>query len=43
MQYVEKQVFIYVGGGITRDSVPEKEWDETVAKAQTMLRVLSRS
>lgn len=43
MQYVDKQVFIYVGGGITRDSVPEKEWDETVAKAQTMLRVLSRS
>ncbi len=43
MQYVEKQVHIYVGGGITRDSVPEKEWEETVAKAQTMLRVLSKS
>lgn len=43
MQYIEKEVYIYVGGGITRDSVPEKEWEETVAKAQTMLRVLSKS
>lgn len=41
MQYVEKQVHVYVGGGITRNSVPEDEWEETVAKAQTMLRVLS--
>lgn len=43
MQYNEGQVHIYVGGGITCDSVPEKEWEETVAKAQTMLRVLSKS
>ncbi|HEA31313.1 MAG TPA: isochorismate synthase [Leeuwenhoekiella sp.] len=43
MQYTDKEVQIYVGGGITRDSVAEKEWEETVAKAQTMLRVLSKS
>lgn len=32
---------IYVGGGITADSIPEKEWEETVNKSATMLRVLS--
>lgn len=31
---------IYVGGGITMDSVPESEWEETVNKLQTMLQVL---
>lgn len=33
-------VSIYVGGGITRDSVPEKEWLETVAKSKVMRNVL---
>lgn len=32
---------IFVGGGITKDSVPEKEWEETVAKTKTMKQVLS--
>lgn len=31
---------IYVGGGITKDSVPEKEWQETIAKSKAMLTVL---
>ena len=31
---------IYVGGGITKDSDPEKEWEETIGKSQTMLNVL---
>ncbi len=31
---------IYVGGGITADSVPEEEWIETQNKMQTMLQVL---
>ncbi|MFH6604121.1 isochorismate synthase [Maribacter algicola] len=31
---------IYVGGGITKDSVPQNEWEETVAKSRTMLDVL---
>lgn len=31
---------VYVGGGITVDSDPEAEWEETVNKAQTMKRVL---
>lgn len=31
---------LYAGGGITEDSVPEKEWQETEMKCQTMLSVL---
>jgi len=34
-------VSIYVGGGITADSVPENEWEETVSKAEVMKKVLS--
>ncbi|MFS4469227.1 chorismate-binding protein [Maribacter sp. 2210JD10-5] len=32
---------IYVGGGITADSDPEKEWQETVNKSGTILKVLA--
>lgn len=31
---------IYIGGGITRDSDPEAEWEETVNKSHTMKRIL---
>lgn len=41
MQVRSNAVSIYVGGGITRDSIPEKEWDETVFKSNTMFRVLT--
>lgn len=34
------QAFIFVGGGITKDSNPEAEWEETVNKTQTMKNVL---
>lgn len=34
------QARIYVGGGITVDSDPQAEWEETVNKTQTMKRVL---
>jgi isochorismate synthase len=40
IQIKNEQAFIYVGGGITRDSVAENEWNETVNKTKTMLRVL---
>ncbi|MEI7585990.1 chorismate-binding protein [Runella sp.] len=32
---------LYAGGGITEDSIPEKEWQETELKCQTMLAVLA--
>ena len=38
---VEKdKVTIYVGGGITKDSNPSNEWQETVNKSKTMMDVL---
>ncbi|WP_378188169.1 chorismate-binding protein [Aquimarina sp. W85] len=40
MQVQHKQVKIYVGGGITKDSNPKKEWEETVKKSQTIKKVL---
>lgn len=40
MQVFEDYVEIYVGGGITKDSSPSAEYEETVAKSQTLLRVL---
>ena len=40
MQVKNNQAIIYVGGGITKDSNPEHEWEETVSKAETMKRVL---
>jgi isochorismate synthase len=41
MQKVGDSFVIYVGGGITADSDPKKEWRETESKAQTMLRLLT--
>jgi isochorismate synthase len=32
---------VYVGGGITEASNPEKEWEETIAKMYTIKSVLS--
>ena len=31
---------LYIGGGITKDSNAEKEWEETVSKSETMKNVL---
>ena len=31
---------IFIGGGITKDSNPEAEWEETVNKSQTMKKIL---
>lgn len=35
------KAYLYVGCGITKDSIPEKEWEESVHKAMTMKRVLN--
>lgn len=41
MKITEHNYILYVGGGITARSVPEKEWDETNQKAKTILSVLN--
>jgi len=33
-------ISLYVGGGITLDSVPEEEWSETRWKAESLLKIL---
>lgn len=43
MQIRGNKSIIYVGGGVTKDSDPEREWEETVAKTNTMLSVLTDS
>lgn len=40
MQISNNEISIYVGGGITKGSNPEKEWDETVFKADVMKKIL---
>ncbi|WP_150451804.1 chorismate-binding protein [Arenibacter lacus] len=42
MKMEGKQLTIYVGGGITLDSDPEKEWKETCDKSRTMLNIVGR-
>jgi isochorismate synthase len=41
MQVTENDFLLYVGGGITDQSIPENEWNETENKAKTLMRVLS--
>jgi len=36
----DKTLAIYLGGGITAESKAQDEWEETLAKAQTILKVL---
>ncbi len=40
MQLKADQAIIYVGGGITKDSSPESEWEETVSKSRVIKSVL---
>lgn len=40
MELLEGTARIFVGGGITSDSIPENEWEETQSKSQTMLSLL---
>ncbi|MFV5689456.1 chorismate-binding protein [Flavobacterium sp. ZT3R25] len=35
-----KRAYLYMGCGITKDSVPEKEWTESINKSMTMKKVL---
>ena len=40
MQLTDTTASLYIGGGITKDSIPENEFQETVNKAETMKKVL---
>lgn len=40
MQLLEKQAIVYAGAGVTIDSVPESEWNETEMKLNTLLNVI---
>ena len=37
---ISKGIVLYVGAGITEDSEPEKEWEETLNKSKTLLAAL---
>ncbi|MDD4820240.1 MAG: chorismate-binding protein [Flavobacteriales bacterium] len=41
MQIKDDVISLYAGGGITAQSVPDDEWEETVQKMQTMESVLA--
>ena len=43
MQILRTRAVLYAGAGITHDSIPEKEWDETTLKCQTLLDVMNGS
>jgi len=42
MKVLQNKLALYVGGGITADSVPEAEWNETEIKSETLLSVLTQ-
>lgn len=39
-KWSDGRLCLYVGGGITSQSVPEKEWEETELKAETLIKLL---
>lgn len=43
LQLHDNKAFLYAGAGVTADSSPEKEWNETALKMQTMSKVLVTS
>ena len=43
MKIEEGKAVLFIGGGITKDSDPEAEWEETVNKSKTMKKVLLKS
>ena len=40
MQIEDSKAHLYMGCGITKDSIPEKEWEESVNKSMTIKKVL---
>ncbi len=43
MQIKGHKIIIYIGGGITKDSNPENEWEETVAKSKVIKKALDNN
>ncbi|WP_428228549.1 chorismate-binding protein [Flavobacterium sp.] len=41
MQIQDDRAILYMGCGITKESIPEQEWEESVNKSMTMKRVLN--
>ncbi len=41
LKIIGRKAVLFVGGGITANSVPEKEWEETNDKAKTLLSIIS--
>jgi len=42
MKVYDDRLVLFTGGGITLDSVPEDEWEETEIKSDTLLAVISQ-
>lgn len=42
MQILSDKLVLHIGAGITIDSIPEDEWDETEIKADTLLSVIHK-
>ena len=41
MQILRTRAVLFAGAGITHDSIPEKEWEETALKCRTLLDVMN--
>ena len=40
MKILKDKLALFVGGGMTAQSIPNKEWEETILKANTLLSIL---
>ena len=38
-QFFQDSAYLYVGGGYTKHSLSEKEWNETERKSETLLKI----
>lgn len=41
MEICDSQANLFMGCGITKDSIPEKEWEESINKSATMKKILN--
>jgi isochorismate synthase len=43
MKILNDKLALYVGGGLTAKSISEREWEETVLKANTILSAIKKN